>query len=260
MDAALKKSVITLNSQFRDYTIDPNSCDFTTVPGFIQGLHGNTSYSVQTGQPLFYGVEQISLLDATIYEHLDHGPISAELDGSLTPNDTTIDIDTIVGELPKSGIIYIPEKEEQIFYNSYTSTGATSATLNNCIRGFNGTEGKNTSNSEPLYVVGEPYIYIRLSEPALGPLEAVEMSSKSNHYNRFFAKIPIDSSKPDTQQYFNHDGKWGTWVNWADFSQPFPYIEKLRMQTYRFYAIHCTNIPIPTLPSRVSSLSTLPYV
>ena len=76
MDASLKKSVITLNSQFRDRATDINSCDFTTTPGFIQGLHGNTAYTVQSGEPLFYGVEQISLLDATFYEPLDNGPIT----------------------------------------------------------------------------------------------------------------------------------------------------------------------------------------
>ena len=239
MDAALKKSVITLNSQLRDSTTDPNSCDFTTIPGFVQGLHGNTSYTVQTGEPLFYGVEQVSLLDATIYEHLDHGPITDTVAVSIPDITTTTITGTDNTGFPLSGIIYIAETSEQIAY------GLTNGTqFLNCIRGFNGTTAA-TAGASAIYLVGEPYLYIRLSEPALGPLEAVEVSNTSNHYNRFFAKVPIDSSKPDIQQYFNHDGKWGTWVNWADFSQPFPYIEKLRMQTYRFYGNTLYEYPNP---------------
>ena len=230
MDAALKKSVITLNSQFRDYDDDPNSCDFTTVPGFVQGLHGNTSYTAQTGRPLFYGVEQVSLLDATFYEHLDNGPVENTLNGIINDSVTTV-VATATTGFADSGIIYIEETKEQIWYNSKTATD-----FQNCIRGYNGTTATATTiAATKVFLVGEPYFYIRLSEPALGPLEAVEMSSETNHYNRFFAKIPIDSSKVDTYQFYGHDGKWSAWSNWINFSQPFPYIEKLRMQTFRFY-------------------------
>ena len=114
-----------------------------------------------------------------------------------------------------------------------------------CIRGFNGTTAQATTDDTNLYLVGEPYLYIRLTEPSLGPLEAVEMSTTTQHYNRFFAKIPIDCTKVDQQQYFNHDGKWSTWSNWTNFSQPFPYIHKLRMETFRFYGDTLYPYPNP---------------
>ena len=66
MEKTVKRSVITLNSQFRDHVKYPNSSDYvTTIPGFLN-----------TGPPSFYGVESVGLLDATVVEHLDHGPVS----------------------------------------------------------------------------------------------------------------------------------------------------------------------------------------
>ena len=142
---------------------------------------------------------------------------------------TTIIPGTDTTGFPSSGIIYIAETGEQIAYGSINATQYL-----NCIRGFNDTTATAIGTSI-IYLVGEPYFYIRLTEPSIGPFEAVEMSSENNHYNRFFAKVPINTSKLDTYQYFNHDGKWSSWTNWVNFSQPFPYIEKLRMQTFRFY-------------------------
>jgi hypothetical protein len=228
MDAALKKSVITLNSQFRDFTDDPNSCDFTTNPGFIQGLHGNTSYSVQSGRPLFYGIEKIALLDATFIESANNSPVSTTTTGFAAADITGLNA-TSLTNFPDSGTVYVESTGEEILYNSKVSGG-----LDFCIRGYNGTTAA-VAGATTLYLVGEPYFYVRLSEPAIGPFEAVEMSSVDNHYNRFFAKVPIDTSKLDTYQLYNHDGKWSEWSNWVNFGQPFPYIEKLRMQTFRFY-------------------------
>ena len=244
MDAALKKSVITLNSQFRDYDKDPNSCDFITVPGFIQGLHGDTTIGVQSGRPLFFGVEQISLLDATFVEHANNSPVNTPLPLPLPAGDLQIVADTT--GFPDSGLLFVEETGEQIWYNSTTPT----TSFDNCIRGYNDTTSLIGAPTAPttLHLMGEPYIYIRLSEPSLGPLEAVEMSTENNHYNRFFAKIPIDSSKVDIRQYFNHDGKWSTWSNWINFSQPFPYIERLRMQTFRFYGNQIFPYPNPSSP------------
>ena len=86
MDTALKKSVITLNSQFRDRSTDPNSCDFITTPGFLTGLPKPKIVDPTTipptitigdegsGQPLFYGVEQVELLDATFTESQNNSP------------------------------------------------------------------------------------------------------------------------------------------------------------------------------------------
>ena len=245
MDAALKKSVITLNSQFRDYTEDPNSCDFITVPGFIQGLHGNTAIAVQSGRPLFYGVEQISLLDATFVEHANNSPVNTPLNIDALATDIIIKADDTTG-FPNSGLIYISTTEEQIWYNSITH--GIPGQFENCIRGYNDTTIAAIAVPATIHLMGEPYLYIRLSEPSLGPLEAVEMSTETNHYNRFFAKIPIDSSKVDIRQYFNHDGKWSTWSNWINFSQPFPYIERLRMQTFRFYGNQIFPYPNPGSP------------
>ena len=181
MDAALKKSVITLNSQFRNYVEDPNSCDFITIPGFLKGLYANTAIGPQTGRPLFYGVEQISLLDATFVEHANNSPVST---GTTGFNDTTITIPaSSTTNFPESGLLYVEETKEQIWYNS--KTDGAPGTFDNCIRGYNDTPpliGAPTT----LHLMGEPYIYLRLSEPALGPLEAVEMSTEINHYNRFF--------------------------------------------------------------------------
>ena len=245
MDAALKKSVITLNSQFRNYVEDPNSCDFITIPGFLKGLYANTAIGPQTGRPLFYGVEQISLLDATFVEHANNSPVSTEIAIDFVVGALTIDAaDTT--NFPNSGLISIRPTGEQIWYNSITH-GIPGQFLN-CIRGYNGTTEQNGPAPGPIDLMGEPYIYLRLSEPSLGPLEAVEMSTEINHYNRFFAKIPIDNSKVDVQQYFNHDGKWSTWSNWINFSQPFPYIEKLRMQTFRFYGNDMKPWPNPDDP------------
>ena len=134
MDAALKKSVITLNSQFRNYTDDPNSCDFTTTPGFVQGLHGNTSYDVQSGRPLFYGVEKIALLDATFTDSANNSPVFDTVTVSIIDATTTTITCTSTAGFSSSGIIYIADTDEEIAY------GATNATqFLNCIRGYNST-------------------------------------------------------------------------------------------------------------------------
>ena len=237
MDTALKKSVVTLNSQFRNHDTEPNSCDFITIPGFLTGQHGNTAYTVQKGQPLFFGIEQIGLLDATFYETSNNSPVSTTTTGFLITDTTGLNA-TSLTNFPSSGIIYVEETEEQIWYNS------KSTTIDNCIRGFNGTTAT-AAGATTFYLVGEPYLYIRLTEPSIGPLEAVEVSSNSVHHNRFFAKIPIDASKPNIQQYYNHDAKWSQWSNWTNFSQPFPYIERLRMETFRFYGNTMYPYPNP---------------
>ena len=241
MDTALKKSVVTLNSQFRNHTNDPNSCDFITIPGFLTGQHGNTAYNVQKGQPLFYGIEKIGLLDATFYEHSDEGPIIATKTG-LGISPTSITVTGSIAAFPNSGILYVQNTGEQIWYGS---RNILMNTFNNCIRTFNGTTSVIIPGAVKFYLVGEPYLYIRLTEPSIGPLEAVEVSSKSAHYNRFFAKIPIDVSKQNIQQYFNHDSRWSQWSNWTNFSQPFPYIERLRMETFRFYGNTMYPYPNP---------------
>ena len=237
MDTALKKSVVTLNSQFRNHDTEPNSCDFITIPGFLTGQHGNTAYTVQKGQPLFYGIEKIGLLDATFYETSNNSPVSTTTTGFLITDTTGLNA-TSLTNFPSSGIIYVEETEEQIWYNS------KSTTIDNCIRGFNGTTAT-AAGATTFYLVGEPYIYIRLTEPSIGPLEAVEVSSNSAHHNRFFAKMPIDVSKTNIQQYFNHDSRWSQWSNWTNFSQPFPYIERLRMETFRFYGNTMYPYPNP---------------
>ena len=101
------------------------------------------------------------------------------------------------------------------------------------------------STNDDIYLVGEPYIYVRLTETSLGPFEAVELSTDNQHYNRFFAKIPIDSSRPLTQQYFSHDTKW---INWKMTANPFPRIHELRVETLRYYGRR--HIPLPQYSSR----------
>ena len=237
MDTALKKSVVTLNSQFRNHDTEPNSSSFTTIPGFLTGQHGPLGDGDQKGQPLFYGIERIGLLDATFYEHSDRGPIKTTA-ATISLGGTTITV-TSTADFPDSGILHIKDTHEQIMYSSKDATNFLY-----CIRGFNGTTAS-AATSTTVFIVGEPYLYIRLTEPSIGSLEAVEVSSNSAHYNRFFAKIPIDVSKPDIQQYFNHDSRWSQWSNWTNFSQPFPYIERLRMETFRFYGNTMYPYPNP---------------
>jgi hypothetical protein len=238
MDTALKKSVITLNSQFRDHATEPSSSSFTTIPGFLTGQRGSTSIGDQKGQPLFYGVDRLGLLDATFYESSNNSPVSTTTTGIPAVSTVTGIVATTLTNFPDSGVIYVEETGEQILYNS------KSTTIDNCIRGFNGTTAA-IAGATNLHLVGEPYLYIRLVEPSIGPLEAVEVSTNSAHFNRFFAKIPIDASKQNIQQYINHDAKWSQWSNWTNFSQPFPYIERLRMETFRFYGNTMYPYPNP---------------
>ena len=235
MEKTVKRSVITLNSQFRDHVKYPNSSDYVTVPGFLN-----------TGPPSFYGVESVGLLDATVVEHLDHGPVSTLVSGTISAILTTIPFGAVTGNLPDSGIIYVPETQEQIFYNSITA----GVSFDNCIRGYNGTPATATTAANlQYYLIGEPYIYVRLTETSLGPFEAVELSTDNQHYNRFFAKIPIDSSRPLTQQYFNHDTKW---INWKMTANPFPRIHELRVETLRYYGDDI--YPYPNTVPEVKSL------
>ena len=249
MEKTVKRSVITLNSQFRDKKY-PNSSDYTTIPGFLN-----------TGPPSFYGVESVGLLDATVVEHLDHGPVHSTIASVIPPAPTEIILSS--GDylkFPRSGIIYNATTKEQIFYNSITiqySPGPppppiviVSYTLQNLIRGYNGTPEVALSTNDDIYLVGEPYIYVRLTETSLGPFEAVELSTDNQHYNRFFAKIPIDSSRPLTQQYFSHDTKW---INWKMTANPFPRIHELRVETLRYY-----GNDIYPYPNQVDEVRSLP--